>query len=125
MSSKRQKQPIVREKLKSPLAENTTSKTEKLKRLYKKLQSTIIAVQQAPENSPDDITVVADHPLTIIAQKGPPEAGQAPYIYRHTAASRKNFALHILQRSLARSLQEDTPVGMTLCHDPLTSHLDP
>ena len=124
MSSKRQKRPIVKEKLKSLLDDNVTSKTEKPTRLYMKPQPTIIAMRQVPESIPDHITAVADYPRTIGAQKGSQEAGQAPYIHHHTTASRKNCALHLLQHSLTRSLQEDTPVGMTLCHELLTCHLD-
>lgn len=126
MSSKRPKLPIAKEKPKLSLVDTMKLKTEKLARLYKQLQPTIIALRQAPENTPDHITAVAHHPLTIDAQKGLLEASQAQSTNHHTTVFRKNFALHILQRSRTRNLQEDTPVMTTLlCHEPHTSHPDP
>lgn len=123
MSSKRPKLLIAKEKLKLSLADTTKPKTEKPARLYKQLQSTRIALQQAPESIPDHITAVADL-QTIDIQKSPPEASQSAH--HHTTTSRQNFAPHVLQHPRTRSLQEDTPVGTTLlCHEPHTSHPDP
>ena len=126
MCSKRLKLPIVKEKPKSSLADTTKSKTEKPVRLYQQLQPTIIVLQQPPENIPDHITVVADRPPAIDDQRAPIEASQAQYTLHHTIVSRKNFALHSLQRSRPKSLQEDTQLRTTfMSYKPYTFPPDP
>ncbi len=108
------------------LADTTKPKKERPARLYKQLQATKIALQQAPENTPDLIMAVAGHPPAIDAQRMRLEASQTQCTHHRTIVTRKKFALHALQRSQNRSLQEDTPVGTTLLfNDPHTSRLDP
>ena len=108
------------------LADTTKPKKERPARLYKQLQATKIALQPAPENTPDHIIAVAGHPPAIDAQRIPLEANQTRSTYHRTIVTREKFALHALQLSQNRSLQEDTLVGTTLLfNDPHTSRLVP
>lgn len=126
MSSKRPKLPIAKGKLKLSLADTTKSKTENPASPYKQLQSTIIAPQQAPANTPNHTTEVADHPLIVDARKGPLEATQVQSTHHHTIVSPKNFEFHLLQHYRISNLQEDTQAATTLlCHKRHTSQLDP
>lgn len=126
MSSKKLKLPIVKEKRRLSLADTTKLKTGKPARVYKQLLSTKIALQLTPENTPNHITAIADHPRATNALKGSTEASQAQYTHHRTTVSRKKFDLHILQIFRDRSLQEDTPIRtIPLSHEPHIFHPDP
>ena len=126
MSSKKLKLPIVKEKLRLSLADTTKLKTGKPARVYKQLQSTKIALQLTPDNTPNHVTASADHPPATNALKGYTEASQAQYTHHRTNGFRKRFDLQVLQLSRDRSLQEDTPVGtIPLYYEPRTFHPEP
>ena len=126
MSSKKLKLPIAKEKLRLSLADTTKLKTKKPARVYKQLQSTKIALQLTPENTPNHITAIADRPPATNALKGSTEASQAQYTHHRATVSRKKLDLQILQLSRDRSLREDTPVRtIPLYHEPHTFHPDP
>ena len=69
MFSRRPKLPIAKGRKKSSLADNMRLRIERPVKLYKQPRSTIIALQQAPENTPDHTIAVAHHPLTFDLQK--------------------------------------------------------
>ena len=126
MSSKKLKRPIAKEKLRLPLADITKLKTGKPARAYKQLQSTKIALQQTPENTPNHITAIADHLPATNAMNGSTEASQARYTHHRTTGLRKKFDLHILQLSRDRSSKEDTPARtIPLYHEPRAFHPEP
>ena len=115
--------------MKSSLADTMKSKRTGPAGLYKQLRSTRIVLRQVPENTPDHIIAVADHPPIMCAQRRFLEAIRIQSTHHRTIVTRKNFALHALQalqRSRPRDLQEDTPVWTTdVCKDPYASHLAP
>ena len=141
MFSRRPKLPIAKERKKSSLADTMRLKIERPVKLYKQPRSTISALQQAPENTPDHTIAVAQHPLTFDLQKCALEESQTQSTHHQTIVLRKSFtlpslhglhglhshhSLHGLQRGRTKSSQEDTPARATfLCNEPHTSRLDP
>ena len=129
MFSRRPKLPIAKGKKKSSLADTMRLRIERPVKLYEQPRSTIIALQQAPENTPDHTIAVAHHPLTFDLQKCALEESQIQTTHHQTIVLRKSFTLHGLhglQRGRTKSSKEDTPVRTTfLCNEPHTSRLDP
>ena len=126
MSSKKLKLPIAKEKLRLSLADTTKLKTGKPAKVYKQLQTTKIALQLTPENTPNRITAIADHPPATNAMNGSTEASQARYTHHRTTGPCRKFDLHVLQLSRDRSSKEDTPVRtIPLYHEPRTFHPEP
>ena len=89
MFSRRPKPPIAKGKKKSSLADTMRLRIERPVKLYKQPRSTIIALQQAPENTPDLTIAVTDHPLTFDLQKNALEESHTQSTHRQTTVPRK------------------------------------
>ena len=132
MFLRRPKLPIAKGRKKSSLADTMRLRIGRPVKLYKQPRPTKIALQQAPENTPDLTIAVADHSLTFDLQKRALEESQTQSPHHQMIGPPKSFTLHglhdlhVLQPGHTKSSQEDTPARATFfCNAPHTSRLDP